>query len=244
MGFLELKEIIATLILSKLLRIILGLCFREDYIVLGVPSGHRRPDFVPTGSHVARVQERVEAEVKARASWRATRSHVVSKDGASVDPANIEAVTSCPRPFTVSEACEDSFHSLKQKLVTAPILTVADALRSFVIYSDASKKGLGCVLMQQGKTNAVADALNRKVSHSTTLITKHAPFHRDLERVEIAVSVGAVTSQLAQLLVQSTLRLKIIVAQHNGSYLVEKRRLAEIGQANEFSTSSDDGLLF
>ncbi|TYJ97665.1 hypothetical protein E5676_scaffold37G00330 [Cucumis melo var. makuwa] len=39
---------------------------------------HRRPDFVPTGSHVARVRERasswVEAEVRARASWQATRS--------------------------------------------------------------------------------------------------------------------------------------------------------------------------
>ncbi|KAA0054087.1 pol protein [Cucumis melo var. makuwa] len=38
--------------------------------VLGAPPGHRRPDFVPTGAHVARV----EAEVRAKASWRATKS--------------------------------------------------------------------------------------------------------------------------------------------------------------------------
>uniref|UniRef100_A0A9I9E9N4 Uncharacterized protein n=1 Tax=Cucumis melo TaxID=3656 RepID=A0A9I9E9N4_CUCME len=47
-------------------------------IILALPPGHRRPDFVPTGSHVARVRERasswVEAEVRARASWQATRS--------------------------------------------------------------------------------------------------------------------------------------------------------------------------
>ncbi|KAL4017822.1 hypothetical protein IC575_021394 [Cucumis melo] len=42
------------------------------------------------------------------------------------------------------------------KLVTAPILTVPDGSSSFVIYSDASKKGLGCVLMQQGKVVAYA----------------------------------------------------------------------------------------
>ncbi|KAA0052387.1 ty3-gypsy retrotransposon protein [Cucumis melo var. makuwa] len=50
-------------------------------------------------------------------------------------------------PFVWSKACEDSFQNLKQKLVTAPILTIPDGSGSFVIYGDASKKGLGCVLM-------------------------------------------------------------------------------------------------
>ncbi|KAL0543840.1 hypothetical protein IC582_018945 [Cucumis melo] len=231
-------------------------------------------------------------------------------------------------PFVWSKACEDSFQNLKQKLVTAPVLTVPDGSGSFVIYSDASKKGLGCVLMQQGKVvayasrqlksheqnysthdlelaavvfalkiwrhylygekiqiftdhkslkyfftqkelnmrqrrwlelvkdydceilyhpgkaNVVADALSRKVSHSAALITRQAPLHRDLERAEIAVSVGAVTMQLAQLTVQPTLRQRIIDAQSNDPYLVEKRGLAEAGQAVEFSLSSDGGLLF
>ncbi|TYK23273.1 hypothetical protein E5676_scaffold142G003290 [Cucumis melo var. makuwa] len=52
--------------------------YATDQFVLGVPLGHRRPDFVPTGSHVVRVRERAsswtEVEVRARASWRATRS--------------------------------------------------------------------------------------------------------------------------------------------------------------------------
>ncbi|KAA0065923.1 hypothetical protein E5676_scaffold259G00190 [Cucumis melo var. makuwa] len=48
--------------------------YTTDQFVLGVPLGHRRPDFVPTGSHVARVRERARAEVRARASWRATRN--------------------------------------------------------------------------------------------------------------------------------------------------------------------------
>ncbi|KAA0036185.1 reverse transcriptase [Cucumis melo var. makuwa] len=54
-------------------------------------------------------------------------------------------------PFVWSKACEDNFQNLKQKLVTAPVLTVPNGSGSFLIYSDASKKGLGCVLMQQGK---------------------------------------------------------------------------------------------
>ncbi|KAA0056386.1 hypothetical protein E5676_scaffold120G002740 [Cucumis melo var. makuwa] len=32
--------------------------YATDQFVLGVPLGHRRPNFVPTGSHVARVRER------------------------------------------------------------------------------------------------------------------------------------------------------------------------------------------
>ncbi|KAL0539548.1 hypothetical protein IC582_023763 [Cucumis melo] len=260
--------------------------------------------------------------------------HVVSKDGVSVDSAKIEVVTSWPRPSIVSEVHsflglagyyrrfveEFSRINLKQKVVTAPVLTV--------IYSDASKKGLGYVLMEQGKVvayasrqlksheqnypthdleleavvfalkiwrhyvygkkiqiftnykslkyffiqkevnirqrrwlelvkdydceilyhpskaNVVDDSLSKNVSHSTALITRQAPLHQDLERAEIAVSVGVVTSQLAMLSVQPTLRQKIIVTHHNDPYLVEKRRIVEIGQTDEFSISFDDGLLF
>ncbi|KAA0036866.1 ty3-gypsy retrotransposon protein [Cucumis melo var. makuwa] len=100
------------------------------------------------------------------------------------------------------------------------------------------------ILYHPGKANVVADALSRKVSYSAALITRQAPLHRDLERAEIAVSVGAVTMQLAQLTVQPTLRQRIIDAQSNNPYLVEKRGLAEAGQAVEFSLSSDGGLLF
>ncbi|KAL0557196.1 hypothetical protein IC582_005714 [Cucumis melo] len=91
--------------------------------------------------------------------------HVVSKAGVSIDPTKIEAVTSWSRPSTVSEegtpfvwskACEDSFQNLKQKLVTTLVLTRPYGSGSFVIYSDTSKKDLGCVLMQQGKVVSYA----------------------------------------------------------------------------------------
>ncbi|KAA0066507.1 pol protein [Cucumis melo var. makuwa] len=86
------------------------------------------------------------------------------------------------------------------------------------------------ILYHPGKANVVADALSRKVAHSAALIMKQAPLLRDFERVEIAVLVGEVTSQLAQLSVQPTLRQRIIVAQLKDPYLVEKHRLVEAGQ--------------
>ncbi|KAL0556601.1 hypothetical protein IC582_005115 [Cucumis melo] len=220
------------------------------------------------------------------------------------------------------------FQELKQKLVSAPVQTVPDGSGSFVIYSDASKKGLGCVLMQQGKVvayashqlkshdqnypthdlelaavvfalkiwmhylygekiqiftdhkslkyfftqkelnmrqrrwlelvkdydceilyhpgkeNVVADAFSRKVALSAALITKQALLLRDFERAEIAVSVGEVTSQLAQFTVQPTLRKRIIVTQLTDSYLAKKRLLVEAGQSEDFSISCDDRLTF
>ncbi|KAA0033197.1 putative Retrotransposon protein [Cucumis melo var. makuwa] len=83
-----------------------------------------------------------------------------------------------------------------------------------------------------------------KVSHSATLITKQASLLRDFERVKITVSLGEVSSLLAQLSVQLTLRQKIIVVQLNDLYLVEKRRLAEADQAKEFFISSYDRLMY
>jgi hypothetical protein len=58
--------------------------------------------------------------------------------------------------FQWSEECEQSFQELKQHLVTALVLTLPSGSDGFVIYSDASHKGLGCVLMEQGKVIAYA----------------------------------------------------------------------------------------
>ncbi|GJY74870.1 putative reverse transcriptase domain-containing protein [Tanacetum coccineum] len=50
--------------------------------------------------------------------------------------------------FVWNEEREKSFEELKQRLVSSPILTLPSGSGGFQIYSDASKKGLGCVLMQ------------------------------------------------------------------------------------------------
>ncbi|XP_042019055.1 uncharacterized protein LOC121766889, partial [Salvia splendens] len=52
--------------------------------------------------------------------------------------------------------CEASFQLLKEKLTTAPILAVPEPETDYAVYTDASKVGLGCVLMQKGKVIAYA----------------------------------------------------------------------------------------
>ena len=56
--------------------------------------------------------------------------------------------------FVWSEECEESFKTLIQKLTTAPILIIPTTEHNFVIYSDASLQGLGCVLMQTDRVVA------------------------------------------------------------------------------------------
>ena len=56
--------------------------------------------------------------------------------------------------FTWFRQCESSFQELKKRLTTAPVLTLPIGNGEFVIYTDASSVGLGCVLMQDGKVAA------------------------------------------------------------------------------------------
>ena len=58
--------------------------------------------------------------------------------------------------FIWSEECEKSFNELKSRLTSATMLTLPDIYRSFDVYCDASRKGLGCVLMQDDKVVAYA----------------------------------------------------------------------------------------
>ncbi|GKA03627.1 putative reverse transcriptase domain-containing protein [Tanacetum coccineum] len=51
---------------------------------------------------------------------------------------------------------EEAFQLLKQKLCSAPILALPEGTENFVVYCDASHKGLGVVLMQKEKVIAYA----------------------------------------------------------------------------------------
>ena len=58
--------------------------------------------------------------------------------------------------FDWSLAYEEAFQALKTFLTTAPVLAQPDIDRPFDVYCDASKMGLGCVLMQDGRVIAYA----------------------------------------------------------------------------------------
>ena len=49
---------------------------------------------------------------------------------------------------------EHAFHELKEKLTSELVLAISRSGERFVIYSDASYQGLGCVLMEDGRVIA------------------------------------------------------------------------------------------
>ncbi|XP_070029560.1 uncharacterized protein [Nicotiana sylvestris] len=65
------------------------------------------------------------------------------------------------------------FQELKNRLTSAPVLTLPEGTEGYVVHCDASGIGLGCVLMQRGKTIAYESGQLKK--HE-----KHYPTH-DLE---------------------------------------------------------------
>ncbi|TYJ96346.1 ty3-gypsy retrotransposon protein [Cucumis melo var. makuwa] len=82
--------------------------------------------------------------------------HVVSAKGVSVDPQKVEAVVNWAKPTSATE-------ELKKRLVTAPILALPVTEKDYVIYCDASRLGLGCVLMQD--ENVIAYASRQLKEH-------------------------------------------------------------------------------
>ncbi|WMV50427.1 hypothetical protein MTR67_043812 [Solanum verrucosum] len=75
--------------------------------------------------------------------------------------------------FQWSGDCEKCFAELKTRLTTAPVLTLPDGSDGYVIYCDASRVGLGCLLMHRDKVIAYA-------SRQLKMHEKNYPTH-DLE---------------------------------------------------------------
>ena len=59
-------------------------------------------------------------------------------------------------PFVWDDSCEQSFYELKTKLTSASVLAVPSGVEGFEVYTDASRQGLGAVLMHHGSVVAYA----------------------------------------------------------------------------------------
>jgi hypothetical protein len=64
--------------------------------------------------------------------------------------------------FKWTHDCQVSFEELKKCLTTAPVLVLPNLSKKFDIYCDASRRGLGCVLMQDGQVVSYASHQLRK----------------------------------------------------------------------------------
>ncbi|GJY20457.1 putative reverse transcriptase domain-containing protein [Tanacetum coccineum] len=92
--------------------------------------------------------------------------HVIDSEDIHVDPSKIESIKDWASPKTPTETrqflglarekVEAAFQLLKQKLCSAPILALPKGSEDFVVYCDASHKGLDVALMQKEKVIAYA----------------------------------------------------------------------------------------
>jgi len=55
-----------------------------------------------------------------------------------------------------TDQCAEAFRELKKRLTSVPILALPTNDKDFVVYSDASKNGLGCMLMWDDRVIAYA----------------------------------------------------------------------------------------
>ena len=58
--------------------------------------------------------------------------------------------------FNWTPVCEEAFQEQKLKPTTAPVLTIIDGNEDLKVWADASREGIGAVLMQRGQVVAYA----------------------------------------------------------------------------------------
>jgi hypothetical protein len=83
--------------------------------------------------------------------------------------------------YELNEECDSAFIELKRLLTSAAILRVSDMEKDFIVCTDASKQGLGAMLMKDG---GAIDYASRKLMKHEELYTTH-----DLELAAIMLDL-------------------------------------------------------
>ncbi|GKB48413.1 putative reverse transcriptase domain-containing protein [Tanacetum coccineum] len=113
--------------------------------------------------------------------------HVIDSEGIHVDSAKIQLIKDWASPKTSTKILhflEAAFQLLKQKLCSASILALPEGSENFVVYCDASRKGLGTVLMQREKR--IQAARDRQKSYADM---RHKPLEFEVgDKVMLKVS--------------------------------------------------------
>ena len=80
-------------------------------------------------------------------------------EGFSTLAAPLTVLTKKDWRYEWTDKCERSFQELKKRLTSAPILVLPTNDMNFNVYCDASRIGLGAMLMQNGRVIAYASRL-------------------------------------------------------------------------------------
>ncbi|KAL5538385.1 hypothetical protein UlMin_046123 [Ulmus minor] len=149
---------------------------------------------------------------------------------------------------TWTDDCEKSFQELKKQLTIALVLVIPSGNDEFVIYSDASKIGLGAVLMQHGGVIAYA-------SRQLKDYEKNYPTH-DLELAAVVFTlkiwrhylygsgVEILVGELSALTLQQTIFNRIRVGQELDPSLLNIKEEVLEGKHTDFEVSADGVLGF
>nr|GEV90182.1 hypothetical protein [Tanacetum cinerariifolium] len=87
--------------------------------------------------------------------------HLISAKGVSTDPSKIQAMKNWPRPLNVKRLskknsfgwnveAESAFQTLKEAMITTPVLGLPNFNREFVVETNICAVGIGEVLLQEG----------------------------------------------------------------------------------------------
>nr|GEZ45439.1 putative reverse transcriptase domain-containing protein [Tanacetum cinerariifolium] len=96
--------------------------------------------------------------------WGALVLFVKKKDGSFRMCIDYRELNKLTVKFEWGDKQEAAFQLLKQKLCSAPILALPEGSEDFIVYCDASNKGLGAVLMQRVK-NALGTRLDMSTAY-------------------------------------------------------------------------------
>ncbi|GJY97370.1 putative reverse transcriptase domain-containing protein [Tanacetum coccineum] len=102
--------------------------------------------------------------------------YIIDSRGIHVDPTKIESIKNWASPKIPTEIRQ--FLGLAGYYRSAPILALPEGSEGFVVYCDASHKGLGAVLMQREKVIAYA-------SRQFTVFTDHKSLQHILDQKEL-----------------------------------------------------------
>ncbi|KAL0440606.1 UNVERIFIED_CONTAM: Retrovirus-related Pol polyprotein from transposon.6 [Sesamum latifolium] len=169
--------------------------------------------------------------------------------------------------FQWTEQCQQSFDELKRRLTSTPILVLPSGSGGFVVYTDASKQGLGCVLMQNekkelnlrqrrwiellkdydctidfhpGKANVVADALSRKSSSTLANLGSHnQTLLLEMRSMNTTLEVDQVARLLAALQLKPDFVDQIKEAQTRDPFLLRMLERMKQGKKPNFSIRAD-----